>query len=205
NLRSCYTETQRKTTKTRLFIRCSVVSLCLCVFVLLTQSRALQQTLTSHIQFTDVTKSSGITFSHYNGAFGKKYLPETLGPGVAFIDYDGDGWQDLFFTNGKDWPGQHRRSSTLQMFHNNHNGTFTDVTRSVGLAVEAYALGVAVGDYDNDGHDDLFVTTVGQSLLFKNTNGVFKDVTKEAGLAGPNEFSTSAAWVDIDRDGYLDL
>src|ERR1041384_773787 len=157
------------------------------------------------IQFTDVTKSAGISFTHYSGAFGKKYLPETLGPGVAFIDYDRDGWQDLFFTNGRDWPGQRRRASTLQLFRNNHNGTFTDVTRAAGLAVEAYALGVAAGDYDNDGDDDLFVTTVGQSLLFRNTKGVFTDVTKEAGLAGTNEFSTSAAWVDVDRDGSLDL
>jgi hypothetical protein len=182
----------------------------LCVFVslwfmALSMGAIRAQTTTPSIQFTDVTKSAGITFTHYNGAIGKKYLPETLGPGVAFIDYDGDGWQDLFFTNGKDWPGQHRRAATLQMFHNNHNGTFTDVTRAVGLAVETYALGVAVGDYDNDGRDDLFVTAVGQSLLFKNVNGVFKDVTKEAGLAGPNEFSTSAAWVDYDRDGNLDL
>src|SRR6516225_4492944 len=159
----------------------------------------------SPIQFTDVTKSAGITYTHYTGAFGKKYLPETLGPGVAFIDYDGDGWQDLLFTNGKDWPGQHRRVSTLQLFHNNHNGTFTDVTRAAGLAVEAYALGVAVGDFDNDGYEDLFITTVGQSLLFRNTKGVFTDVTREAGLTTPSEFSTSAAWVDVDRDGYLDL
>ena len=165
----------------------------------------LGQTGPPSIQFTDVTKSAGITFMHYTGAFGKKYLPETLGPGVAFIDYDGDGWQDLFFTNGKDWPGQHRRTSTLQLFRNNHDGTFTDVTRAAGLAVEAYALGVAVGDYDNDGDDDLFVTAVGQSLLFRNTKGVFTDVTKDAGLAGVNEFSTSAAWVDFDRDGNLDL
>ena len=157
------------------------------------------------IQFTDVTKSAGVTFTHYTGAFGNKYLPETLGPGVAFIDYDGDGWQDLFFTNGKDWPGQPHRVSTLHLFHNNQNGTFTDVTRVAGLAVEAHALGVAVGDYDNDGDEDLFVTTVGQNLLFRNTKGVFTDVTKEAGLAGPNEFSTSAALVDFDRDGYLDL
>ncbi|PYS37861.1 MAG: CRTAC1 family protein [Acidobacteria bacterium] len=157
------------------------------------------------IQFTDVTKSAGLTFVHYTGAFGKKYLPETLGPGVAFIDYDGDGWQDLFFTNGKDWPGQHRRTATLQLFRNNHNGTFTDVTRAAGLAVEVYALGVAVGDYDNDGDDDLFVTAVGQNRLFRNTKGVFADVTKEAGLAGPSEFSTSAAWLDFDRDGNLDL
>jgi hypothetical protein len=178
--------------------------LSLCVFVSLC-FMLVAQTSPSSIQFTDITKSAGITFTHYTGALGKKYLPETLGPGVAFIDYDGDGWQDLFFTNGKDWPGQHRRVSTMQLFHNNHNGTFTDVTRAAGLAIEAYALGVAVGDYDNDGDEDLFVTTVGQSLLFRNTKGVFKDVTKEAGLTGPNEFSTSAAWVDVDRDGYLDL
>src|SRR5215510_7807116 len=178
-------------------------SLCLCVFVPL--CFLLAQTSANTIQFTDVTKSAGITFTHYTGAFGKKYLPETLGPGVAFIDYDGDGWQDLFFTNGKDWPGQPHRTSTLHLFRNNQNGTFTDVTRAAGLAVEAYALGVAVGDYDNDGDEDLFVTTVGQSLLFRNNKGTFKDVTKEAGLAGPNEFSTSAAWLDFDRDGNLDL
>jgi hypothetical protein len=159
----------------------------------------------SPVQFTDVTKTAGLTFTHYNGAFGKKYLPETLGPGVAFIDYDGDGWQDLFFTNGMDWPGPHRRTSTPHLFHNNHNGTFTDVTHAAGLDVELYAMGVAVGDYDNDGDDDLFITAVGQSRLFRNDKGVFKDVTKEAGLAGPNEFSTSAAWVDVDRDGNLDL
>jgi len=166
---------------------------------------SLAQTGPPSIQFTDVTKSAGITFTHHTGAFGKKYLPETLGPGVAFIDYDGDGWQDLFFTNGNDWPGQPHRTSTLHLFRNNKNGTFTDVTRAAGLAVEAYALGIAVGDYDNDGDEDLFVTTVGQNLLFRNTKGVFTDVTQQAGLAGPNEFSTSAAWVDVDRDGYLDL
>src|SRR5215471_14807068 len=133
----------------------------------------LSRTATSPIQFVDVTKAAGLTFTHYSGAFGKKYLPEALGPGVAFIDYDGDGWQDLFFTNGKDWPGQPHRTSTLHLFRNNRNGTFTDVTRAAGLAVEAYALGVAVGDYDNDGDEDLFVTTVGQSLLFRNNKGVF--------------------------------
>jgi enediyne biosynthesis protein E4 len=154
------------------------------------------------IQFTDVTKAAGISFTHYTGAFGKKYLPETLGPGVAFFDYDGDGWQDLFFTNGKDWPGQSRRPSTPHLFRNNRNGTFTDTTRTAGLAIETYALGVAAGDYDNDGDEDLFVTAVGQSLLFRNTNGVFTDVTKEAGLAGHNEFSTSSAWVDA-TDGLV--
>ena len=163
------------------------------------------QNTISPIQFQDVTKSAGLTFTHYSGAAGKKYLPETLGPGVAFIDYNGDGWQDLFFTNGKDWPGQHRQTSTLQLFRNNKNGTFTDVSRAAGLAVEVYGMGSAVGDFDNDGDDDLFVTALGQSLLFRNTGGVFADVTKEAGLFGPNEFSTSAAWVDYDKDGFLDL
>jgi len=157
------------------------------------------------IQFVDVTKSSGLTFTHNSGAFGKKYLPETLGPGVAVIDYNGDGWPDLFFTNGKDWPGQHRQSSTLQLFRNNKNGTFSDVTREAGLAIEVYGMGVAVGDFDNDGDDDLFVTAVGQSLLFRNDKGVFTDITKQSGLLGPSEFSTSAAWLDYDKDGYLDL
>jgi enediyne biosynthesis protein E4 len=166
---------------------------------------ALAQKAPSPIQFTDVTKSSGINFVHYNGAVGKRYLPETLGPGVAFIDYDSDGWQDLLFTNGMDWPGQHRRTSTPHLFRNNHNGTFTDTTHAAGLDVEFYAMGVAVGDYDNDGEDDLFITAVGQSRLFRNKKGVFTDVTRDAGLAGPNDFSTSAAWVDIDRDGNLDL
>jgi hypothetical protein len=174
-------------------------------FILISALALFAQTGPPPIQFTDITKAAGITFTHYTGAFGKKYLPETLGPGVAFFDYDGDGWQDLFFTNGKDWPGQARRPSTPHLFRNNRNGTFTDTTRTAGLAIETYALGVAAGDYDNDGDEDLFVTAVGQSLLFRNTNGVFTDVTKEAGLAGHAEFSTSAAWLDVDRDGNLDL
>jgi hypothetical protein len=159
----------------------------------------------SSVRFVDVTASSGLTFSHYSGATGKKYLPETLGPGVAFIDYNSDGWQDLFFTNGKDWPGQRRRTSTLQLFRNNKNGTFTDVSSATGLAVSAYGLGSAVADFDNDGDDDLFVSALGQSLLFRNDKGVFTDVTRNAGLSGPNEFSTSAAWLDYDKDGHLDL
>jgi len=163
------------------------------------------QSAAPSIQFQDVTKAAGLTFTHYSGAAGKKYLPETLGPGVAFIDYNGDGWQDLFFTNGKDWPGQRRQTSTLQLFRNNKDGTFTDVSRAAGLAVEVYGMGSAVGDFDNDGDDDLFVSALGQSLLFRNNSGVFADVTKEAGLFGPNEFSTSTAWLDYDKDGFLDL
>ncbi len=163
------------------------------------------QTAAPPNQFQDVTKAAGLNFTHYSGATGRKYLPETLGPGVAFIDYNGDGWQDLFFTNGKDWPGQRRQSATLQLFRNNKDGTFTDVSRAAGLAIEIYGMGSAVGDFDNDGDDDLFVSALGQSLLFRNNGGIFTDVTKEAGLFGPNEFSTSAAWTDYDKDGLIDL
>jgi enediyne biosynthesis protein E4 len=157
-------------------------------------------------EFRDVTAAAGIKFVHNNGAFGKKYLPETLGPGVAFIDYDNDSWPDIFLVNGTDWPGHALKHTTPKLYHNNHDGTFTDVTHKAGLDVEMYGLGVAVGDFDNDGYDDLFVTAYGQNHLFHNNgNGTFTDVTQKAGLGGVKEFSTSAAWVDYDRDGRLDL
>jgi len=157
-------------------------------------------------EFRDVTAAAGIKFVHNNGAYGKKYLPETLGPGVAFIDYDNDGWPDVFLVNGMDWPGHATKHSTPKLYHNNHDGTFTDVTHKAGLDVEMFGLGVTVGDYDNDGYDDLFVTAYGQSHLFHNNgNGTFTDVTQKAGFGGVKEFSTSAAWVDYDKDGWLDL
>jgi enediyne biosynthesis protein E4 len=160
----------------------------------------------SAITFQDISQKAGIHFVHNNGAYGKKYLPETMGPGVAFIDYDNDGWPDIFIVNGTDWPGHASKHSTPKLYHNNHNGTFTDVTHKAGLDVEMLGMGVAVGDYDNDGFDDLFVTAMGQSHLFHNNgNGTFTDVTQKAGLLGPKEFSTSAAWVDYDKDGKLDL
>jgi enediyne biosynthesis protein E4 len=158
------------------------------------------------VVFEDITQKAGIRFVHNSGAFGRKYLPETMGPGVAFIDYDNDGWPDIFLVNGMDWPGHVSKHTTPKLYHNNHDGTFTDVTHKAGLDVEMYGMGVAVGDYDNDGYDDLFVTAVGQSHLFHNNgNGTFTDVTRKAGLWGPKEFSTSAAWVDYDKDGKLDL
>jgi len=158
------------------------------------------------ITFRDITARAGIHFVHNNGAFGKKYLPETMGPGVALIDYDNDGWPDIFVVNGTDWPGRASKHSTPKLYHNNHDGTFTDVTHKAGLDVEMFGMGVAVGDYDNDGYDDLFVTAMGQSRLFHNNgNGTFTNVTQKAGLLGPKEFSTSAAWVDYDKDGKLDL
>jgi len=169
-------------------------------------SRAGAQGAEADATFQEATAKAGVRFAHNNGAFGKKYLPETVGPGVAFIDYDNDGWPDIFLVNGADWPGHLAKHTTPKLYHNNHDGTFTDVTHKAGLDVEMYGIGVTVGDYDNDGYDDLFITAYGQSRLFHNNgNGTFTDVTQKAGLSGVNEFSTSAAWVDYDKDGRLDL
>jgi hypothetical protein len=157
-------------------------------------------------RLTDVTQSAGIDFKHNTGAFGAKSLPETMGPGCAFIDYDCDGWLDILLINGADWPEHKRQRTTMRLCRNNRNGTFTDVTAAAGLGVEMYGMGVAVADYDNDGFPDIFVTAVGQNRLFKNTGkGRFVDVTQKAGLAGRAAFSTSAMWLDYDRDGLLDL
>ena len=165
----------------------------------------LARAASAQVTFKDITKQAGISFVHSNGAAGKKWLPETMGPGCAFIDYDNDGYPDILLVNGKGWTAK-SAATTLKLYHNNGNGTFTDVTAKAGLAISLYGMGVAVGDYDNDGFDDIFVTALGQSHLFHNNgNGTFSDVTKAAGLWGPNEFSTSAAWVDYDRDGKLDL
>src|ERR1700733_3983780 len=154
----------------------------------------------------DVTSSAGIQFQHNSGAFGGKLLPETLGSGCAFLDYDRDGWQDILLINGMDWPGHKQRRSTLRLYHNNGNGTFTDVTSRTGLDVEMYGMGVAVGDYDNDGFPDILVTCVGQNRLFHNTGkGAFIDVTNASGLGKRLAFSTSALWLDYDHDGRLDL
>jgi enediyne biosynthesis protein E4 len=157
-------------------------------------------------KFVDVTSSSGIQFQHNSGAYGGKLLPETLGSGCAFLDYDRDGWQDILLINGMDWPGHKQRRSTLRLYRNNRNGSFTDVTSRAGLEVEAYGMGVAVGDYDNDGFPDILLTCVGQNRLFHNTGkGTFVDVTNSSGLGKHQAFSTSALWFDYDRDGLLDL
>ena len=154
----------------------------------------------------DVTGSAGIHFEHNTGAYGGKLLPETLGSGCAFLDYDADGWQDILLLNSMDWPGHKRQRTTLKLYRNNRNGTFTDVTQAAGLDVEMYGLGVAVGDYNNDGFPDIFISGVGQSRLFRNTGkGTFQDVTKSSGLLGKQGLSTSAVWIDYDRDGFLDL
>jgi enediyne biosynthesis protein E4 len=158
-------------------------------------------------RLTDVTNSAGIHFRHNSGAFGGKFLPETLGSGCAFLDYDGDGWQDILLINGTDWPGHRTQGSTLHLYRNNRNGTFADVTHRAGLdSIDMYGMGVAVGDYNNDGFPDILVTCVGQNRLFRNTGrGSFVDVTQSSGLGGRVGFSTSALWFDYDRDGRLDL
>jgi len=157
-------------------------------------------------RFTDVTSQAGIHFQHNSGAFGGKFLPETLGSGCAFLDYDRDGWQDILLINGADWPGHKKNRSTLRLYRNNGNGTFTDVTVRAGLDIEMYGMGVAVGDYNNDGFPDILITCVGQNRLFRNTGkGTFVDVTSTSGLGKREGFSTSALWFDYDRDGLLDL
>ena len=155
------------------------------------------------MQFVDVTAKAGIGFVHKSGASPEKYMVETFGSGVAWIDYDADGFPDLFFVNGA--PG-----SSNALYHNNRDGTFTDVTARAGVAGSerpGYKTGVAVGDVDNDGHLDLYVTAFGPNTLYRNNgDGTFKDVTSAAGVAGPaTEWSTSTGFIDVDRDGFLDL
>ncbi|QNI34684.1 CRTAC1 family protein [Alloacidobacterium dinghuense] len=157
------------------------------------------------IRFTDVTTQAGIHFKHNSGAFGKKYLPETMGSGVCVLDYDNDGWQDILFVNSMDWPEHKTSKSYPALYHNNKDGTFTDVTRQAGLEVEMYGLGCAAADYDNDGFDDIYITALDGNHLFRNLgNGKFADVTGKAGVRDPG-FSTGAVWFDYDNDGKLDL
>src|SRR6185437_5443234 len=186
------------------------------------------------IEFTDVTAQAGIHFKHNTGAFGKKYLPETMGSGACFLDYDNDGWQDILLVNSMDWPGHQTGKSYPALYHNNQNGTFTDVTKKAGLALEIYGQGCAVVDYDNDGKLDLFIAHYiewsietdqyctldnknksyctpqrykGQSAtLFHNKgNGTFENVTRRAGLFDPTGKSLGVAMLDYDNDGWMDL
>jgi hypothetical protein len=157
------------------------------------------------VVFSDVTRAAGIEFKHYHGRSGKKYLPETLGAGVAFFDYNNDGWPDLFFTNGKAWDPASNVKTRPALYRNNNDGTFTGVTEQAGLAIDIYGMGIAAADYDNDGFTDLYLTAYGPDRLFRNQgDGTFTDVTAESGIDNP-DFGTSAAWFDYDKDGRLDL
>jgi enediyne biosynthesis protein E4 len=156
------------------------------------------------VVFNDVTQAAGLRFKHVSGAFGKKYLPETMGAGGAFLDFDGDGWQDILLVNSKNWPGRPGPKATSALYRNN-KGTFVDVTKTAGLDVEMYGMGVTAADYDNDGRVDVYLTGLGGNRLFRNLGtGKFADVTAKAGV-GNGGFSTSAAFFDYDKDGKLDL
>ena len=169
-------------------------------------------------QFTDITHAAGIDFIHNTGAYGEKYLPETMGSGCAFLDYDTDGWQDIILVNGRDWEGnskakaippvpgkRHQKRQTMALYRNNRDGTFTDVTESAGLAIPLYGMGVAVADYDNDGDPDVYISTLETDRLFQNRgDGTFVDITEVAGIHNPG-FGTSCAWFDYNNDGHLDV
>jgi enediyne biosynthesis protein E4 len=178
-----------------------VLAALLAIGFLIVRGTAQQPSLT----FADVTTRAGITFRHQNGAAGDKWYPELFGGGVAVLDIDGDRWPDLLFVNGREWKPEGRRSRH-GLFRNNHDGTFTDVFTGSGLdTVNVYGLGATVADYDNDGRDDIFMTTAEGGRLFHNEgSGRFADVTSRAGIRN-TDFTVSAAWLDYDRDGLADL
>jgi len=150
--------------------------------------------------------SSGIEWVHENAKSENHYLPETMGPGAAFLDFDNDGWMDIYLVNSGPcdfWtPARPTRNA---LYKNNRDGTFTEVTEKAGVPGGTFGMGVAIGDYDNDGWPDIFVTSYGNCILYKNNHdGTFTDVTRQAGLATPG-WTTSAVWFDYDNDGRLDL
>ena len=179
------------------------------VLLLLAQASSLysqQAVATSPVVFTDVTKQAGINWVHDNALSPERYLPETVGAGCVFFDYDNDGWMDIYLVNSgpSDFftPGKPLKNA---LYHNNHDGTFTDVTDKAGVAGGTFGMGAAAGDYDGDGWVDLYVTSYGRNILYHNNgNGTFTDVTEKAGVAAPG-WSTCAVWFDYDKDGKLDL
>ena len=157
------------------------------------------------ITFVDITAKAGITFVHNNGATGKKYMPETFGPGAVFLDIDDDGWQDMLLINSTKFPNEKGRSSHASLYRNRGDGTFADITRGSGLDVEMHGQGGAAADYDNDGRADIYVTTLQGGRLFRNLGGgKFADVTKTAGVAA-SSWTTAAMWFDFNKDRFIDL
>jgi len=159
------------------------------------------------VHFTDITQQAGIDFVHVNGAYGERLMPETIGSGAAFFDYDNDGDADLFLVNSRYWAGHEGDDVPYQaLYRNDGQGRFTEVTREVGLKLTLFGMGVAVGDYDNDGWRDLYIAAVGENRLFHNDGGRFREVTQEAGVGGrSSDWSSSSAFLDYDNDGDLDL
>lgn len=159
----------------------------------------------SPVAFLDATEQSGLNFTHNNGAFGSKYMPETFGSGVLWLDIDGDNHQDLLLVNSTSWSDRGEPATPAALYRNRGDGTFADITRGSGLETPIYGIGGAAADFDNDGATDVYLTALGANRLFKGQgDGTFVDITTEAGVGDPG-FSTSAAWLDYDRDGHLDL
>ena len=178
------------------------------IVVDLPQERGESTRVMPTVLFVDITSESGIDFVHENGAFGDKMLPETMGGGCAFLDFDDDGDQDMLLVNSNYWsfdPTQHSQP-TMALYENDGSGHFSDATHRSALNLSFYGMGAAVADYDNDGDADVFITAVGMNHLFRNDSGVFAEVTTEAGVAGDDAtWSSSAGWFDYDNDGDLDL
>ena len=177
--------------------------------VALPQPRAVEQVALPKIPLTDITADAGVGWKHVNGMEGEKLLPETMGGGVAVFDFDRDGDNDLLFVGGTSWPWAKTpvaNPRSLCLYRNEGSANFVDVTAEVGLEKNFYGFGPAVGDYDNDGWPDLFVSAVGKNVLFKNNEGKFADVSENAGVAGEETaWSSGAVWFDYDNDGQLDL
>ncbi len=172
------------------------------------EAEARSESASTTLSFHDVTAEAGLSaFRHENGAYGTKWFPEAMGSGGGFVDYDGDGWLDILLVGGGTWPsGDREPVRALWLYRNNHDGTFTDVTVEAGLGdIQAYGFGVVAADYDNDGDEDFFFTTLYEDMLFRNDGGVFTEVGEIAGVSGGAVWSTSAIFFDADRDGSLDL
>ncbi|MCC9602837.1 CRTAC1 family protein [Stieleria sp. JC731] len=171
------------------------------------EGRKVDTTSLPEIKLVDVTEESGISFTHYAGKRGEKLLPETMGSGVGVFDYDNDGHQDIFFVNSRDWPwAESPQTATCRLYRGDGKFNFTDVTEQAGLDLTLYGMGVAVGDYDNDGDRDLYISAVGSNKLMRNEGGKFVDVTEEAQCGGSSDaWSTSSCFLDYDNDGRLDL